>query len=211
MASHLAGYLHGVVTTLSLAAWAGVGGCLLGIVLASWRVSPLLPLRAASQLYVDVVRNIPVILLLLVGYFALPGIGVSFSAFTTAVGVLAASAAADLGEVLVAGFNSVSLGEIDAGLSLGMSYRSVLRRIVLPQAARTVAYPLSGVLVSLAKNTSIASVIAVSDLTAVAERVGASTDKPVQAFLGAAALYAVVIAPMALMLRAVASRKQIKR
>jgi His/Glu/Gln/Arg/opine family amino acid ABC transporter permease subunit len=204
-------FLSGAVTTLSLAAWAGAVSCLFGVVLASWRVSPLWPLRVASQIYVDTVRNIPVILLLLVGFFALPGIGISYSALVTAIAVLAASSAADVAEVLVAGFNSVSSGEINAAMALGLRYRSVLRRVVLPQAARTVAYPLGTALVTLAKNTSIASVIAVSDLTAVAERVGATTDKPVQAFGGAAAFYVVIVTPIALLLRAGASRARIRR
>lgn len=211
MSGYLGEYFHGTLTTLSLAGWAGAGASLLGVVLASWRVSPLVPLRFTAQVYVDVIRNIPVILLLVMGYFALPGIGISYSAFTTSVAVLAVSGAADIAEVLVAGFNSVSLGEIDAAISLGMRYGTALRTVILPQAARTVAYPLGAALITLTKNTSIASAIAVSELTAVAQGVGAATNQPIPAFVGAASAYIIVITPVAIVLRRGAAKVQFRR
>ena len=117
--------LGGLLVTLELTAIGFVGALLLGTVLAVFRVSPIPPLRAAGAVYVEVLRNMPLLSLLVLVVFGLPDIGLTFSLFTSAALCLAAFGAAFVCEAVRGGINTVPVGQAEAARSLGLHLHPV--------------------------------------------------------------------------------------
>ena len=149
--------LGGLLVTLELTAIGFVGAMVLGTVLAVFRVSPIPPLRAAGAVYVEVLRNMPLLSLLVLVVFGLPDIGLTFSLFTSSALCLAAFGAAFVCEAVRGGINTVPVGQAEAARALGFTFAQTLGQIVLPQAFRAVVPPLTSVMIALLKNTTIAA------------------------------------------------------
>lgn len=188
-------YLEGMRTTALLTAVSFAAAFLVGVVIAAFRVSPVPPLRAAGALWVETLRNTPLAVLFLLFFFGLPKAGLLYTPFVSALIVLSLYTSTYVAETVRAGINSVSRGQAEAARALGLTFPQVLGGVVLPQALRTVVAPLGSVLIALIKNSGIAAVIAVSDLTAVARSLGESTAQPIAAYLGAAVAYVLLALP----------------
>ena len=188
-------YLEGMRTTALLTAVSFTAAFLIGVVIAAFRVSPVPPLRAAGALWVETLRNTPLAVLFLLFFFGLPKAGLTYTPFVSALIVLSVYTSTYVAETVRAGINSVSRGQAEAARALGLTFPQVLGGVVLPQALRTVVAPLGSVLIALIKNSGIASVIAVIDLTAVARSLGESTARPIAAYLGAAVAYVLLALP----------------
>lgn len=167
-----------------------------GLVVAAWRVSPVPPLRWAGATYVELVRNTPLAALMVLAFFGLPKVGLLWSGFTTAVIVLSLYTGTFTAETLRAGINTVSRGQVEAARAVGLTFVQTLALVVLPQAVRSVVAPLGSVLIALTKNSSIASLITVVELSEVADRLNNATARPIPVFLGAATAYVVLTLPM---------------
>jgi len=155
------GALLTVVLTVCTMAIAVPGG----ILLAMMRLSSNRPLRWIGTCYVEFFRNIPLILLIYWSFYVLPVLsGITFPPFATALTALALNVSAYNSETFRAGINSIRKGQSEAALALGMSRFEVMREIVLPQAIKRVLPVLASTWVSLFKDTSLVSVIAVSEL-----------------------------------------------
>lgn len=180
-----------VVLTLASFALAMV----VGTTVAAFRVSPVPPLRAAGALWVQLLRNTPLTVLLLLFVFGFTKVGLQYSFEVSAIIVFGAYTSAFVAETVRAGINSVSRGQAEAARAVGLTFPQVLGIVVLPQAFRTVVAPLGNIFIALTKNTSIAAIISVLDLTEVADRLNNATARPIPVFLGAAAAYLVLTLP----------------
>lgn len=158
-------FWQGFRTTVLLALASYAGALVLGAALAVLRISPAAPARAAGAAYVEWFRNVPLLVHLFVAILCLPKIGLRISPFSAALLVLAMYTAAQVCEALRAGVNAVARGQAEAGRALGLRFAQNLRYVILPQAARTVVPPLGSIFIALVKNTAVASLIGVVDLT----------------------------------------------
>ncbi len=181
--------------TLELSVVSFVLAFILGIAIAALRVSPVPPLRWASATYVELVRNTPLLVLMFLMVFGLPSIGFTYSYFTSAIVVLSAYTGTFVAETVRSGINAVSKGQAEAARAIGLTFPQMIRLVVMPQALRTVVGPLGGIFIALLKNSSLAVVINVPELTSAANTVGTSTARFIPAFLGAAAAYLVLTVP----------------
>jgi His/Glu/Gln/Arg/opine family amino acid ABC transporter permease subunit len=161
-----------------------------GILLALMRLSRSRLLIAASAGYVEFFRNLPLILLIYWAYYVMPiAIGLEFSAFTTGLAALSLNVSAYNAETFRAGIFSIRKGQTEAALALGMSRFQAMREIVLPQAARRVLPVLASTWVSLFKDTSLVSVIAVGELAYTAMRIRSQSFRVLEMLTAMAAIY----------------------
>jgi glutamate transport system permease protein len=200
-----------VTTRLVLASF--VVALVLGTVVAALRVAPVRFLQAAGAVYVEIFRNTPLLVLLFISFAGLRRAEVDISAWTAGIASLGVYTSAYVAEALRSGVAAVSRGQIEAGLSLGFSYRSVLRRIVLPQAFRTVIAPLASITIAMVKNSAIvgASLLALPDLLKEARIVNSNTFQTTEAFFWAAVGYLLLTATATVVFRALESRYAIHR
>ncbi len=168
---------------------------MLGLVVASCRVSPVPPLRWAGATYVELVRNCPLTVLFFLFWFGLPNVGVQFPRFPSAVIVLALYTSAFVAEAVRAGINTVAPGQAEAARSLGLTFTQVLGQVVLPQALRAVVAPLGNVFIALIKNSSIAYTISVVELTGQAQTLAIRNAAAIPVFTGAAIAYLLLTLP----------------
>jgi glutamate transport system permease protein len=165
LADTLPTFWQGFQTTVILALASYAGALVLGSVLAIMRISPAAPARAAGLAYVEWFRNVPLLVLMFVAILCLPKIGIRINPFQSALLVLVMYTAAQVCEALRAGVNSVAAGQAEAARAIGLTFGQNLRYVVLPQAARTVVPPLGSIFIALVKNTAVASLIGVVELT----------------------------------------------
>ncbi|MCX5108905.1 amino acid ABC transporter permease [Streptomyces sp. NBC_00378] len=155
--------------TVQLAVYSALGSLIWGTLLAGMKVSPVPLMRGFATAYVNVVRNIPLTVIIVFSSLGLnQTLTISLGAdviedinFRLAVLALVAYTAAFVCEALRSGINTVPVGQAEAARALGLSFTQVLRLIILPQAFRAVVNPLSNVLIALTKNTTVASAIGV--------------------------------------------------
>ena len=183
---------QGLVTTLAITALAFVSALVLGTVVAVFRVSPIPPLRAVGTVYVELFRNIPLLSLLILVAYGLPYAGVSLSLFTTAVVSLAMVSAAFACETVRAGINGVPVGQVEAARALGFTFTQSLRRVILPQALRTMVQPLVNIFIGVALGSSLAAAVSVGELTYQAQQVGNRTAESMLLFVISAVVYIVI-------------------
>ncbi|CDG99853.1 amino acid ABC transporter permease [Xenorhabdus bovienii] len=164
-------------------------GISLGFIVALIRLYGPKPLIAVVRFYVWLIRGTPLLVQLFLIFYALPSVGITLEAFTSAVIGFTLNVGAYTSEVIRAALISVPKGQWEASHSIGMSWWQSLRRIVLPQAARVSIPPLSNTFISLVKDTSLASVITVPEMFLAAQRIAAVTYQPLILYTEAAILY----------------------
>jgi glutamate transport system permease protein len=152
--------------TLKLVVVAGLLSLIWGTVLAAMRVGPIRVLNVAGGLYVTLFRNTPLLVILLLIFFGLPKLGVTWGYFWPNIIALTVYTSSFVCEALRSGVNSISLGQAEASRSLGMTFSQSMREVILPQAFRAVVPPLASVLIALTKNTSLVAIFGLPDLTA---------------------------------------------
>jgi polar amino acid transport system permease protein len=161
-----------------------------GILLALMRLSGVRVFVAASASFVELFRNLPLILVIYTAYYILPvTTGLSFSPITTAIVALSLNVSAYNGETFRAGIASVRRGQSEAAFALGMTRWQTTRDIVLPQAVRRVLPVLASTWVSLFKDTSLVSVISVGELAYTSMRIRAQTYRVLEMLTAMAAIY----------------------
>jgi polar amino acid transport system permease protein len=161
-----------------------------GILLALMRLSGVRVLASTSACFVELFRNLPLILVIYTAYYVLPvAIGLSFSPITTAIVALSLNVSAYNGETFRAGIASIRQGQSEAAYALGMTRWQATREIVLPQAVRRVLPVLASTWVSLFKDTSLVSVISVGELAYTSMRIRAQTYRVLEMLTAMAAIY----------------------
>lgn len=155
----------GLVWTLELTAASFVFALPLGLVVALLRLAPYRPLAWGAAAYVEVLRGTPLLVQIFFAYFVLPAAGVTLSAWAAGVAALGINASAYIAEICRAGIESIDRGQTEAARSLGMGTAQAMRFVVLPQALRRMVPPLTNEAVAMLKDSSLVSVMGLTELT----------------------------------------------
>jgi polar amino acid transport system permease protein len=167
--------LYGIWVTLQFVAVSLVLGFLLGTVLSFFKIGKVKVLRWFADAYTSVFRGTPLILQMLIIYYAIPQLtGVDIGAFTAGVLTFALNSAAYVSEIIRAGINAVDKGQKEAAMALGVPYRTMMLKIILPQALKNILPALMNEFITLTKESAIVSVIGALDIMRRAQIVGAS-------------------------------------
>lgn len=181
--------LKGTGYTLIFAFAAMFGGLIIGFILAVARIVPSRWSQIPATVYVSMMRGTPLLVQVFIIYYGLPSIGISFEPLTAGVLALSLNAGAYISESLRGAIVGIGRGQWSAGYSLGLNYRQNLRYVVLPQALRLAVPSMSNTLISLIKDTSLVSVITVTELLLATKDVIATTFQPLPLYLAAAGIY----------------------
>lgn len=181
--------LKGAGYTLVFAVASMVGGLVLGFPTAVMRILPWKWLRWPANVYVSLMRGTPLLVQMFVIYYGLPSVGIEFTPVTAGILALSLNAGAYLSESLRGAMLSIPKGQWSASYSLGLGYGQTLRHIVMPQALRIAVPSMSNTLISLIKDTSLVSVITMTELMLSTKEVIATTFQPLPLYLAAAVIY----------------------
>ncbi|HZV93986.1 MAG TPA: amino acid ABC transporter permease [Caldimonas sp.] len=192
----------GLWESLQLALIAAVLAFPLGCFVGVGRIMPIAIVRGLCDLYINLVRSTPIPVIFIFFFFALPDVGLRFSAFGCAAAGLALYMASYVAEAVRSGVNAVPSGYIEAARALGLSERTVIGGILLPQAIKAVIPTLGNLSVDLIKNTSIAYTISVVELTGTAVQQVTMLARPIPIFVLAAVGYALMTFPTGAAFRA---------
>jgi His/Glu/Gln/Arg/opine family amino acid ABC transporter permease subunit len=190
-----------VLTALSLVF--GVSG---GLVLALARLAPVKIFKPFAVAYVELVRGTPLLMQIYVIYFVLPAFGVHLDGFISGVLALSLNAAAYSSEIFRAGIESIDGGQMEAAKSLGMGFGSAMRWVMLPQTIRRVLPPLTNEAVALLKDSSLVSVVALSELMRVGKEIATNSGSPTTVYLSVALAYLVMTLPLTWLVRRLEAR-----
>jgi polar amino acid transport system permease protein len=187
--------LWGLVVTLQIGITSILVGLAGGLFLAVARLYAAAFFQALIRIYIDIFRSIPLLVLLIVVYYALPFVGIRLSPFLSAVTALSLVSAAYTAEIFRAGIEAIPHGQFEASAALGLSGRSTMMDIILPQAIRIVIPPLTNNCINVMKDTALASVVAMPDLLKQATQAQALNANPTP-LIGAALIYIALLWPM---------------
>ena len=187
--------LSGLRVTISLGAVSIVAGLVLGLAIALIRLYGVRPAQLVARLFIDLFRSIPILVLLIVVYYALPFVGLSLSPFMSAALSLTLVSAAYTAEIFRAGIEAVPRGQFEASFALGLNYRQMMRDVILPQAIRIMIPPLTGNCINVIKDTALASVVAMPDLIKQATQAQALEANPTP-LIAAALMYIAILLPL---------------
>ena len=184
-----------------------------GTLVATLRIAPVKPLNWIGGLFVEVFRNTPLLVLLFISFAGLRRAGLPIDAWVAGTASLGLYTAAYVAEALRSGVFAVGKGQIEASLTLGFSYAETLRRIVLPQAFRTVISPLGSLTIAMIKNSAIigVSLLALPDLLKQARIVQSRTFETDETFFWAAVGYLILTGAVTLVIRNLERRFAIRR
>lgn len=187
--------LQGLLTTLLLGFTSIVLGFIAGLLVCIGRLYGPTPLRYLMIVFIDVFRSVPVLVVLILIYYALPFVGIRFSSFVSAMIALSTVFSAFTAEVIRAGIEAIPKGQFEAASALGLHFRLTLFKVILPQAMRIAIPPQTGNCVALLKDTSLASVVAMPDLLKQATDAQAYWANPTP-LIGAALVYLALLWPL---------------
>jgi len=182
----------GLTGTIPLALASFVLGLALALVVALMRLSRVAVVSGIARVYVSVIRGTPLLVQLFVIFYGLPSVGLTISPWPSALIAFSLNVGGYAAEVIRAAILSVPKGQWEAAHMIGMSRGLALRRIILPQAARVSVPPLSNTFISLVKDTSLASLILVTELFRHAQQISAFSQEFMALYLEAAAVYWVI-------------------
>lgn len=197
--------LVGLWMTLKISALALVFALLLGVLAGLGRVAQNPAARNLAATYVELIRGTPLLVQIFIFYFFI-GTVLNLSAFTAGVAALAVFTGAYIAEIVRAGIEAVPRGQMEAARSLGMGYAQAMRYVVLPQAFKKSLPPLAGQFINLIKDSSLVSVMALTDLTKAGREVVSSTFSPFEVWFTVAAMYLLLTGTLSLLVRRLEKR-----
>ena len=187
--------LQGLWITLQLGAASIVAGLGLGLGLAMMRLYAVAPVRLLTRVYIDVFRSIPLLVLLIIVYYALPFVGLRLSPFVSAMTALTLVSGAYTAEIFRAGIEAIPKGQFEASAALGLSGPQTMKEVILPQAVKIVIPPLTNNSINVVKDTALASVVAMPDLLKQATQAQALAANPTPLIV-AAVIYVAFLWPL---------------
>jgi len=190
--------LTGLWVTIMLGAVSIVLGMAGGLFLALLRLYAARPLQKLAVAYIDVFRAMPLLVLLVIVYYALPFLGIRLSPFLSAVTALSLVSSAYSAEIFRAGIEAVPVGQFEAAKSLGLRPWPTMLKVILPQAVRIVVPPLTSNSINVMKDTALASVVAMPDLLKQATQAQALEANPTPLIV-AALMYIAILWPLVYM------------
>ncbi len=164
----------------------------IGLVLATFRISPIAPLRVFAGVYVEIFRNVPLVALVLLVVYGLPEIDINIGYVTSVIVAMTAVGAAFACETIRTGINTVDAGQVEAARSIGLTFGPIVRTIVAPQAVRSMISPFVTLFIGVLLSSSLAAVVGVSELTFTVSSINNREALGLTTFLVAAALYAAI-------------------
>jgi polar amino acid transport system permease protein len=184
-----------------------VAGMIIGLAIGLMQLTPYRLLVWFGRIYVEFFRNIPLLVILLWTYYALPiFMGLNITKGWAGFVALSCYVGAFYAEILRAGVQSIDPGQTDAATAIGMSYSQRMRRIILPQAFRRMVPPLAGQSIIQMKNTTLLSIITVPDLLYQASYISSFTYRPMEIYTAIGIIYVVVLTPLTLLARRLEKR-----
>ena len=200
----------GMVFTLQLTAYAMVGGILIGTVLAMMRLSSIKPMSLAATSYVNLIRSMPLVLVIFWFYFLVPYIGawvigakepIKVGAFSSSLITFILFEAAYYCEIMRAGIQSIPRGQVWAGYALGMNYWQTMSNIVLPQAFRNMIPVLLTQTIVLFQDVSLVYVLSITDFVGAASKVAQRDGRLIEMYLFVALVYFVMCFGLSLLVK----------
>lgn len=206
-------FRDGFLVTCQLVSVSFVIALGVGLVIAGLRVQPLRSLKWVGAVYVEFFRNIPLLVLLFISFAGLRRAGINIGAFAAGTGALGLYTAAYVAETVRSGVFVVGRGQVEASLSIGFTYPQTLRRVVLPQAVRTVIPPLGNITIAMIKNSAIiGAVLAIAqDILKEARLINARTFQTNEVFFWAAIGYLILTVTATVAVRYLERRLVIRR
>ena len=192
MLEYLPEIWQGFLSTLWLSAAGFLGAMALGVLACALAIQPLRWLRAPAVAYVDVIRAMPLLAQLYFLYFGLPRLGIVLPEMLIGIIALSLNSGAYMAEIIRSGILSIPRGQVEAGMSTGLSYMQRMRLIVLPQALRATVSPVIGQTIVLVKDSSLLSLISVVELTRAGQRIAIDRFMPVEGLVATALGYLVL-------------------
>jgi aspartate/glutamate/glutamine transport system permease protein len=210
---HFPEFASGFLVTCMLVAISFAIAVVAGIVVATLRVQPVRWLRSIGVVYVEFFRNIPLLVLLFMAFAGLRRAGVEIGPVAAGTASLGLYTGAYIAEVIRSGVFAVGAGQIEAGLSLGYTYRRVLRSVVMPQAIRSVIPPIGSLIIAMIKNSAIigASLALADDLLKEARIIQNRTAQTTEVFIWAAVGYLILTVTATLLVRYLERRLAVRR
>jgi polar amino acid transport system permease protein len=193
--------MSGVALTIIVTIGSLLLSTVLGLIWALMRVSGIGILTGLSAGLINVIRGIPIIVLLFYLYFVMPEFGLTLSALQAAILGLGIAYSAYQAENFRAGIEAIDKGQIEAAQAIGMSWWQTMRRVVLPQAVRIVLPPYGNVMIMMLKDSSQASTITVAELALQGKLIASSTFKNTSVFTLVALMYLTMSIPLILLVR----------
>jgi polar amino acid transport system permease protein len=193
--------LQGVWLTILVTLGSLILSTILGLLWALLRVSGVRALSGVSAGLINVIRGIPIIVLLFYLYFVMPDFGVTLTALQAAILGLGIAYSAYQAENFRAGIEAIDKGQIEAAQTIGMGWWLTMRRVVLPQAVRIVLPPYGNIMIMLLKDSSQASTITVAELALQGKLIASSTFKNTSVFTLVALMYLTMSIPLILLVR----------
>ncbi|MDN5857933.1 MAG: amino acid ABC transporter permease [Pseudonocardia sp.] len=211
-------FVSGFLGTLRICLFAGIGALVLGTLMATFRVSPVPPLRWTGLAWVTLFRNSPLAVILFLFAFGIPEVGVVFPSFENnaffwpGVTALVCYTAAFVCEAVRSGINSVPAGQAEAARAIGLTFTQSLSTVVLPQAMRSVVPPLGSVIIAMIKNSAIVGAFGVAgELFSVDAGNTALGYSALSSLTGVAIAYLVITIPAGLLLGVVERKIEVIR
>lgn len=203
---HLIG--QGLLITIYYTVITIAGGLIIGLIIGLLQLARNPILVWIGRVYVEFFRNIPLLVILLWAYYALPiFLAVNITKGWAGFIALSCYVGAFYAEILRAGVQSIDVGQTDASVALGMSYKQRMRRIILPQAFRRMIPPLAGQSIIQMKNTTLLSIITVPDLLYQAGYISSFTYRPMEVYTAVGAIFLIILTPLTLLSRRLERRE----
>ncbi|WP_307739694.1 ABC transporter permease subunit [uncultured Parolsenella sp.] len=194
IAPYLSMFWGGLAVTVEVTVGSLLLAFVLGFVLAVLKVLPCRPLRLLLAFYTSIFRGVPLIVLLFMAYFGTPQLtGYKITMFAAGVLTLGLNGSATVSETLRGGIEGVDRGQYDAARSLGMRYPSMMARVIIPQALRSVVPALVNEVITVLKSSALVSVIGLMDLMRTAQSIQAFTYRAFEPFFVVAIIYYVIV------------------
>jgi L-cystine transport system permease protein len=178
--------------SLPLAIVTFICGIILAVFTALARISSVKLLQGIARFYVSAIRGTPLLVQLYIIFYGLPSVGIIIDPLPSAIIGFSLNVGAYASEVIRAAILSIPKGQWEAGYSIGMTYPQTLKRIILPQASRVSIPPLSNTFIGLVKDTSLASLILVTEMFRKAQEIAASTYEVLLLYTEAALIYWII-------------------
>ncbi|RLQ91120.1 amino acid ABC transporter permease [Falsibacillus albus] len=202
--------LKGIGVTLKIVLLAGVLGFLLGIILALFKISKLKVLAVIADVYTSIFRGTPLVLQLMLIFYGSPQIiGSQVEPYTAAVLSFALNSAAYISEIIRAGILAVDKGQQEAASALGISYKQMMKDIILPQALKNILPALMNEFITLTKESAIVTVIGVTDIMRRSYMVGSDLYSFFEPLLFAGLIYYLLVIILTILGKAVERRMRL--
>ncbi len=211
--SAISPYLHMLITgakvTLQASLLAVFFGSVFGTLVGALRVVPIGPVRSIAAAYIYIIRGTPLLIQLFLIYFGLPSLGLNLPAFAAGIIGLSINSSGYVGEIVRGGIEAVPRGQWEASKVLGLSYLKTMRFIILPQAIRNMLPAIGNEFVTLIKESSLLSTLAITELTMVGQQVRSVTYASFETFIMVGVIYLVMTSSTSLLLQYVEKKWQV--